>query len=78
MGFWDVVGSLVEKGAEKVSECADKYDNSYNRNSERYSCMSDERLKREIKKIKEDTGGNAFKKAGKRKALQDELESRRG
>lgn len=78
MGFWDVVGSLVEMGAEKISECTDKYENSYNSNSERYSYMSDERLKKEIKNLKEQTGGDSFKKAGKRKALLDELESRRG
>lgn len=77
MGFWDVVGSLVEMSAEKASECTDKYNNSYSKNSEHYACMSDERLKREIKKLKEGTGGDTFQRAGKMKALQDELERRR-
>lgn len=77
MGFWNIVGSLVELGTEKLSECADNYNDSYSKNSERYACMSDERLKREIKNLKGQTGGDAFKKAGKRKALQEELEGRR-
>lgn len=77
MGFFDIVGSLVETGVEKLSECTDKYNNSYSKNSERYSVMSDERLKREIKNLKGQTGGDTFKRAGKIKALQDELESRR-
>lgn len=77
MGFWDVVGSLVELGTEKLTECNDKYNDSYSKNSERYSDMSDERLKREIKNVYGQTGGDTFKKAGKIKALREELESRR-
>ncbi len=77
MGFWNIVGSLVELGTEKLTECAETYNDSYSKNSERYECMSDERLQREIENLKGQTGGDKFKKAAKRKALQDELESRR-
>ncbi len=77
MGFLDIVGSLVELGTEKLTECTDRYNDSYSKSSERYSDMSDARLKKEIKMLKEQTGGDTFKKAGKRKALLEELESRK-
>lgn len=76
MGFWDTVGSLVGKGIEKAYECKDRYDDSYSRSSERYSYMSDERLKREIKNLKAESGGDTFKRMGKLKAMQEEIENR--
>ena len=82
MGFWSTVGDLAVKGIKKANEIAeekmDDYNGSYDKYSERYSSMSDERLKREIERLKSETSGDAFKRAGKIRAMKEELENRRG
>ena len=82
MGFWGTVGDLAYKGikkaGEKAAESMVKYDTSYDRYSSRYSEMSDDRLKREIERLKHETGGDKFKRMGKIQAMKDELENRRG
>ncbi len=44
---------------------------------EEFSDMSDEDLRREVERLKNQTGGDYFAKMGKMKALQNELESRK-
>lgn len=46
------------------------------KNSERYANMSDERLKKEIARLKNSTGGNTYKRMGQIQAMKDELEKR--
>lgn len=77
MGFWDAVGKGLQEAnkvaEKKMSDCND----SYAKYSERYSNMSDEQLKREIERLKRDTGGDTFKRMGKLRAMKNELENRR-
>ena len=76
MGFWDVLGSMMEKGVEKALEYRDNYEDSYSNSSERYSNMTNEQLKREVQRLKDESGTNA-KRMGKMKAMSDEIENRR-
>lgn len=81
MGFWEVIGELAVRGIEKANEVAEEkmsdYDDSYNWYSNRYMNMSDEKLNKEVERLKRETGGDRFKKMGKIQAMKDELENRR-
>ena len=83
MGFWNTVGKVASKGLDMAKADLEKkagsYNNSYDRYSERYSDMSDERLKKEIERLKNNSiSGNSFEKMGRIQAMKDELERRRG
>jgi hypothetical protein len=83
MGFWSTVGKVASKGYNvakaDLEKKASSYNNSYDRYSERYSDMSDEKLKKEIERLKNNSvGGNSFEKMGRIQAMKDELENRRG
>ena len=81
MGFWSIVGDLLAKGVKtgqkKINENIEKYDSNYKRYGEEFSDMSDEDLRREVERLRNQTGGDYFAKMGKMKALQNELESRK-
>lgn len=82
MGFWGIVGEMLvdelKKVKEKADEYRDTYDDIYSQSSERYANMSDERLEREIERLRRETGGDQFKRMSKIQAMKDELENRRG
>ena len=77
MGFLDIVSGLIELGVEKIQETNEKYEEVYNDTSERYANMSDERLERELERLKNDHYGDHMKKMTKIKAMKDELDRRR-
>ena len=81
MGFWSIVGDILMKGVEtgqkKINENIEKYDSNYERYGEKFSEMSDEDLRREVERLRNQTGGDYFAKIGTMKALQNEIESRK-
>ena len=76
MGFWSIVGDILMKGVEtgqkKINENIEKYDSNYKRYGEEFSDMSDEDLRREVERLKNQTGGDYFAKMGKKSCIGEE------
>ena len=78
MGFWEIITDLFGKVNNMAEEKMDNFNDNYDKYSEKYSNMSDEELKRECNHLRNQTGGEAFAKAGRREAMKEEIEKRRG
>ena len=74
MGFLDIAGKALEKADKYCSDGMDRYNESYDRNSERYSNMSDNELFREKSRLS--GGSSSFEKLGQGQALKEEFERR--
>ena len=74
MGLIDGFFSLL---AGAIASKANNYSSGYDRGSSRASSMSDDELRREIQKAR-DNGISGMQDAGKTKAMMDEYNSRKG
>ncbi len=67
---------FFEAVKDKANDYSESMSDSYGNSSERYSNMTDDQLRREIQRLKSQSGMDA-KRMGKLRAMQDELERRR-
>ncbi len=72
----EIFGIVFENVKGKVSDYQKNFDESYYSSSECYENMSDERLSREIQRLKNMSGYDA-KRMGRIAAMKAELDSRR-
>ena len=77
MGFWDSVAKGARKANDYAGKKMNKLNDSYEQYSERYSNMSNEQLKREIRRLQNDHSIDRFEKVGRLKAMKEELDNRR-
>ena len=73
MGLIDGLLGMILNGISKKSN---EYSSGYNRGSSKVSSMSDDELRREIQKAR-NNGISGMQDAGKTKAMMDEYNSRK-
>lgn len=74
MGLIDGLLGMIFNG---VSQKSNEYSSGYDRGSSRASSMSDDELRREIQKAR-NNGISGMQDAGKTKAMMDEYNNRKG
>lgn len=84
MNIWDaifgLIGAVILSTSESARDLKDKtekkYDRYYENSCDRYERMSDERLKKEVTRLKTSNEGSALEKAARASALKNELDKR--
>ena len=74
MGLLDNIAKGINKGLEYSNKSMEKYNSTYDKYNDRYSDMTNEQLKREIKRATHEK--DIFKRTAKLQALKEECERR--